>query len=235
MRFSVQSLALFLVSTQAGFALAGPCKPLTTTTLAATSTAEATSTTAIVEESTTTTAVAEESTTTTIIEEPTTTTLSEVITTTTTLAETTTTAAATTTTTTAPEGTAIVAVLSDGTITDTYLSSDLVLSSQGDTPARFTLEDSTGRLTTTTAVGTKYYLQTVIPLGPQLAFMFDTFEGVANNQYRFFVKCEVVAGFLSCESESGSTPIYWHIESNNYFYGNENVLTDVTTAQFRFQ
>ncbi|KAJ4253421.1 hypothetical protein NW762_010579 [Fusarium torreyae] len=226
MRFSLQSLALFLVSTQAGFALAGPCKPLTTTTLAATSTAEATSTTAIVEESTTTTAIAEDTTTTT---------LSEVITTTT-LAETTTTVAATTTTTTAaPEGTAIVAVLSDGTISDTYLTDNLILSNQGDTPARFTLEDTTGRLTTTTADGTKYYLQTVIPLGAQLAFMFDTYEGVANNQYRYFVTCEVVAGFLSCQSESGSTPIYWHIESNNYFYGNKNVLTGVTTAQFRFQ
>ncbi|EXK83473.1 hypothetical protein FOQG_12173 [Fusarium oxysporum f. sp. raphani 54005] len=174
MRFSVKSLALFLLSSQAGFALAGLCRPSTTTT-----------------------------------------------------------AAATTTTTSVPEGTPIVAVLSDGRVVNTYLNG-LFLSDQGDTPATFILEPSTGRLTTTVG-GTKYYLQTVIPLGPQLSFQFDTYQNIANNQYRYFVKCEVVAGFLSCASESGSTPIYWHIESNNIFYGNENVLTDVTTAQFRFQ
>lgn len=173
MRFSLQPLALALLSTQAGLAIAGLCKPSTTTTAAATTTVAA------------------------------------------------------------PQGTAIVAVLSDGTVTDTYLN-NLILSDQGDTPATFILEPSTGRLSTTVD-GTKYYLQTVIPLGPQLSFQFDTYQNIVNNQYRYFVKCATVAGFLSCESESGSTPIYWHIESNNLFYGNENVIDGLTTAQFRFQ
>ncbi|KAF5618600.1 hypothetical protein F52700_12120 [Fusarium sp. NRRL 52700] len=174
MRFSLQSFALFLISSQAGFALAGLCRPSTTTT-----------------------------------------------------------AAATTTTTSVPEGTPINAVLSDGRIVNTYLSGQY-LTDQGDTPATFALEASTGRLTTMIG-GTKNYLQTVIPLGPALSFQFDTYQNIVNSQYRYFVKCAVLAGFLSCESESGSTPIYWHIESNNIFYGTEYVPTDVTTAQFKFQ
>ncbi|KAF5603520.1 hypothetical protein FPCIR_1261 [Fusarium pseudocircinatum] len=174
MRFSLQSLSLFLVSSQAGLTLAGHCKPSPTTTAAATST-----------------------------------------------------------TTSVPEGTPINAVLSDGRVANTYLSGRY-LTDQGDTPATFALEASTGRLTTIIG-GTKNYLQTVIPLGPALSFQFDTYQNIVNNQNRYFVKCAVVAGFLSCESESGPTPIYWHIESNNIFYGNENVLTDVTTAQFKFQ
>ncbi|KAL5600461.1 hypothetical protein FOVSG1_008273 [Fusarium oxysporum f. sp. vasinfectum] len=174
MHFSLQTLSIFLLSSQAGLALAGLCRPSTTTI-----------------------------------------------------------AAASATTSSVPEGTPIVAVLSDGSVVNTYLNG-LFLSDQGDTPATFILEPSTGRLTTTVG-GTKYYLQTVIPLGPQLSFQFDTYQNIVNNQYRYFVKCDIVVGFLSCASESGSTPIYWHIESNNIFYGNENVLTDVTTTQFRFQ
>ncbi|KAF5253583.1 hypothetical protein FANTH_1510 [Fusarium anthophilum] len=173
MRFSLQTWSLFVLSSQAGFALAGLCRPSTTTTAAAT------------------------------------------------------------TTTSVPEGTPINAVLSDGRVVNTYLSGQY-LTDQGDTPATFALEPSTGRLTTMIG-GIKNYLQTVIPLGPALSFQFDTYQNIVNNQYRFFVKCDVVLGFLSCESESGSTPIYWHIESNNIFYGNENVLTGVTTAQFKFQ
>ncbi|KAI6754903.1 hypothetical protein HG530_012655 [Fusarium avenaceum] len=173
MRFSLQSLAL-LLSTQAGLAVAGNCKPSPTTTAAAT------------------------------------------------------------TTTAAPQGTALVAVLSDGSVKNTYLN-NRILTDQGDTPATLILEPSTGRLTTTVN-GNKYYLQTVIPLSSQLSFQFDTYQNIINNQYRYFVRCAIVAGFLSCESENGSTPIYWHIESNNIFYGNENVLTTgVITAQFRFQ
>ncbi|KAI1051193.1 hypothetical protein LB506_010932 [Fusarium annulatum] len=174
MRFSLKTLSLFVLSSQAGFALAGLCKPSTTTT-----------------------------------------------------------AAATTTTSSVPEGTPIDAVLSDGSVVNTYLN-DVYLSDQGNTPATFVLEPTTGRLTTNIG-GITYYLQTVIPLGPQLSFQFDTYQNIVNNQYRYFVKCDVVAGFLSCASESGSTPIYWHIESNNIFYGNQNILTGVTTAQFRFQ
>ncbi|KAF5590848.1 hypothetical protein FPANT_5879 [Fusarium pseudoanthophilum] len=174
MRFSLQTLSLFALSSQAGLALAGHCKPSPTTT-----------------------------------------------------------AAATTTTSSIPEGTPINAVLSDGIVVNTYLD-NVYLSDQGDAPATFILEPSTGRLTTYIG-GTKFYLQTVIPLGPQLSFQFDTYQNIVNNQYRYFVKCAVVAGFLSCESESGPTPIYWHLESNNIFYGNENVLADVTTAQFKFQ
>ncbi|KAF5990080.1 hypothetical protein FBULB1_276 [Fusarium bulbicola] len=134
---------------------------------------------------------------------------------------TTTTAAATTTTAAVPEGTPINAVLSDGRVVNTYLIGPY-LTDQGGTPATFALEPSTGRLTTMIG-GIKNYLQTVIPLGPALSFQFDTYQNIVNNQYRFFVKCDVVLGFLSCESESGSTPIYWEIGSNNIFYGNENV------------
>ncbi|KAG5761107.1 hypothetical protein H9Q72_010771 [Fusarium xylarioides] len=174
MRFSLHTLSLFVLSSQAGLALTGHCKPSPTTTAAATST-----------------------------------------------------------TTSVPEGTPIDAVLSDGRVVNTYLSGQY-LTDQGDTPATFALEPSTGRLTTVIG-GIKKYLQTVIPLGPALSFQFDTYQNIVNNQYRYFVKCAVVAGFLACESESGSTPIYWHIESNNIFYGTQYVPTGVTTAQFKFQ
>ncbi|KAF4340822.1 hypothetical protein FBEOM_5274 [Fusarium beomiforme] len=145
----------------------------------------------------------------------------------------TTTAAVSTITSAVPQGTPIKVTLSDGTTTYTYLSPDLVLSSRGTTPALFTLEQD-GRLTTVID-GTTFYLKTVIPAGPQLSFSFDTYQNIQANPYRFFVKCEVVSGLLSCESENGNTPIYWHIESNNVFYGNENQLSDVTTAEFSFQ
>ncbi|CAG7557800.1 unnamed protein product [Fusarium equiseti] len=88
MRFSLQSLAICLVSTQASFALAGPCRPLTKTSVGATTTvatSEEFSTTAIVsdvstvtsEEETSTTTVSQESTTTAAFDVSTTTTLAE--------------------------------------------------------------------------------------------------------------------------------------------------------------
>ncbi|KAH7191726.1 uncharacterized protein B0J16DRAFT_331681 [Fusarium flagelliforme] len=131
MRFSLQSLAICLVSTQAGFALAGPCRPLTTTSVGVTTTTVVTEqlsstvafsdvSTATTEEETsitmpeasTTSALAEESssatlaetTTTMLVDESTTTTLAE--TSTVVLEEiTTTTVAEDSTTTTAAETT----------------------------------------------------------------------------------------------------------------------------------
>ncbi|KAL4731023.1 hypothetical protein ACLX1H_003065 [Fusarium chlamydosporum] len=121
MRFSLQSLAICLVSSQARFALAGPCRPLTTTSVGGattTATSKESSTTTLSEDSTTTvegvsstvssgevsttTELLDLSTTTTLAEESTTTTFLEESTTTT-LADTTTTALAVTTTTTLAE------------------------------------------------------------------------------------------------------------------------------------
>ncbi|RGP72376.1 hypothetical protein FLONG3_6772 [Fusarium longipes] len=99
MRFSLQSLAIGLVSTQAGFAIAGPCRPLTTTSVGVTTTtatSEEVSSTAVPSDVSTTTA--EEETSTTAVEEESTTTILEVSTTTLAGDETTTTAFETTTT-----------------------------------------------------------------------------------------------------------------------------------------
>ncbi|KAG5791505.1 hypothetical protein H9Q69_009446 [Fusarium xylarioides] len=124
MRFSLQSLAICLVSTQTRHALASPCKPVTTTTgLAATTMTtaaeEASTTIAITDDSTTTSArdsiitavkLSEDNNTNAVIVEPTST-----------FEATTTTAAETTTTTEALEGSHMSAVFSDNTVKDTYI------------------------------------------------------------------------------------------------------------------
>ncbi|KAF5668307.1 hypothetical protein FDENT_11923 [Fusarium denticulatum] len=268
MRFSLQSLAICLVSTQARLTLASPCKPLTTTTaLAATTTttavAEASTTTAITDDSTTTTAgdttiitsseaitttavtPSEDTTTTAVIVEPTptldattTTTLAEESTTTaitaepttTTFEATTTTAAETTTTTEALEGTQISAVFADNTEKDTYIDrwggTYSVPQEEGSTSkARFQLEPETNRLFTYLVDGTKVYLFTVIPTGPNYAFQFDTPANIDPypNTYHY-VQCTPDANnILSCASESGPTPIVWYWSAGNErYYGNKN-------------
>ncbi|KAJ4243477.1 hypothetical protein NW762_014808 [Fusarium torreyae] len=124
MRFSIQSLTFCLLSTQAGLAFAGPCKPRTTSSGAITTTtlAEASTTTTVSEESATTlvqdttitvgeesttgftglstTATLSDETTTTLADLSTTITLGDVSTTTTFAEESTTETAAETTTTT---------------------------------------------------------------------------------------------------------------------------------------
>ncbi|KAJ4024703.1 hypothetical protein NW752_003255 [Fusarium irregulare] len=113
MRFSLQSFSIYLVSTQAGLALAGPCRPLTTSSVSATTTtaaSEEVSTIATIsdvstvtsKEETSTTAVGEESTTTMALDISTTATLAEESTSVT-VAETTTTILAEATTTTVAE------------------------------------------------------------------------------------------------------------------------------------
>ena len=119
MRFSLQSLAIYLVSTQAALALAGPCRPLTTSSVSATTTiaaSEEVSTIATMsdvstvtsKEETSTTAVGEESTTTMALDLSTTATLAEESTSVT-FAETTTILAEATTTTVAEESTTTMA------------------------------------------------------------------------------------------------------------------------------
>ncbi|KAF5677472.1 hypothetical protein FCIRC_6744 [Fusarium circinatum] len=283
MRFSLQSLTICLVSSQARFALASPCKPLTTTALAATTTtttiaessttaaARDTTTTAITDDSTTTTAgdtttaavgattttalsdlsttftlsegstttaLIEGSTTTTVAEEPTTTTLAEGTTTTaitaepttTTFEATTTTAAETTTTTEALEGTPLSAVFADNTVKDTYLGQDGGTYSTPQTGgstsrARFQIEPSTNRVFTYQVDGSKVYLYTVIPSGPNYAFQFDTPANIdPYSSVYHYVQCTPdVNNVLSCESESGPTPIVWYWSaSNSRYYGNSD-------------
>ncbi|EXK46265.1 hypothetical protein FOXG_07403 [Fusarium oxysporum f. sp. lycopersici 4287] len=273
MRFSLQSLAIGLVSSQARLALASPCKPLTTTTLAATTTTaaveEASTTTAISEGSTTTvegqttivtlseattttalsdlsttlttltlgeasttTAIVEESTTTTLGEESTTTALTEEPTTTT-FEATTTTAAETTTTTEAPEGTQMAAVFADNTEKDTYLDKwggtySTPQSGGSTSKARFELEPETNRLFTYLIDGTKVYLFTVIPDGPNYAFQFDTAANIDSTTVYHYVLCTADAdNVLSCASESGPTPIVWYwVDSAARYYGNSNPTFD---------
>ncbi|KAF5559125.1 hypothetical protein FPHYL_7163 [Fusarium phyllophilum] len=255
MRFSLQFLAICLVTTKDHFALASPCKPVTTTTaLAATTTTtaveEASTTTAITDDSTTTTAgdstttavtLSEDTTTTTVIMEPTPTleatitTLAEDTTTTaelttTTFEATTTTAAETTTTAEALEGTQMSAVFSDNTVKDTYIGQygGTYSSPQaGGSPskARFTLEPDTNRLFTYLVDGTKVYLFTVIPGGPNYAFQFDTAANIEEYPLIYhYVQCTPDAdNVLSCASEDGPTPIVWYWEeSPQRFYGNSD-------------
>ncbi|KAF5988817.1 hypothetical protein FBULB1_1275 [Fusarium bulbicola] len=241
MRFSLQSLAICLVSSQARLALASPCKPVTTTTaLAATTTstaiAEASTTTAAIDDSTTT--AAGDTTTTTLSDLSTTFTLSEGSTTTaitaepttTTFEATTTTAAETTTTTEALEGTQLSAVFVDNTEKDTYVDkwgSIYSVPQQGGSTskARFELEPGTNRVITHLVDGTKVYLFTVIPGGNNYAFMFDT--GANIDQYPtiyHYVQCTADANnFLSCASEVGPTPIVWYWVANGArYYGNSD-------------
>ncbi|EXL93206.1 hypothetical protein NOF04DRAFT_14039 [Fusarium oxysporum II5] len=260
MRFSLQSLAICLVSTQARFALASPCKPLTTTTLAATTTTtaveEASTTTAITDDSTTTVAgettivtlseattttalsdlsttlttltLSEESTTATLAEDTTTTALTEEPTTTT-FDATTTTAAEATTTTEAPEGTQMSAVFADGTEKDTYLDQyggtySTPQAGGSTSKARFELEPETNRLFTHLIDGTKVYLYTVIPDGPNYAFQFDTAANIDSITVYHYVTCTADPdNVLSCASESGPTPIVWYwVESAERYYGNSS-------------
>ncbi|KAF4948554.1 hypothetical protein FGADI_9549 [Fusarium gaditjirri] len=242
MRLSLQSLAICLVSTQARVALASPCKPLTTTALAATTT-----TTAIIDSSTTTVAgetitnaVSDLSTTLTLIEGSTTTALGEESTTTTLAQETTTTAItaepttttfeATTTTTEALEGTQMSAVLADNTKKDVYIDrwgGGYSTPQQGGSPskARFELEPDTNRLFTYLIDDRKVYLFTTIPGGSNYPFEFDETINIDPypNTYHY-VKCEPdTNSVLSCESESGLTPIVWYWdESESRYYGNSD-------------
>ncbi|KAF5632604.1 hypothetical protein F25303_9335 [Fusarium sp. NRRL 25303] len=252
MRFSLHSLAICLVSTQARFALASPCKPLTTTAVAATTTTTATaitddSTTTAAGETTTTTALSdlsttltlsEGSTTTALVEESTTTTLAQDTTTTAVTAEpttttfeaTTTTAAETTTTTEALEGTQMSAVFADNTEKDTYIDrygGTYSTPQQGGptSKARFQLEPDTNRLFTYLIDGTKVYLYTVIPTGPNYAFQFDTASYIEEYPASYhYVQCTADAdNVLSCASEIGPTPIVWYWDSrNSRYYGNSD-------------
>ncbi|KAF9776213.1 hypothetical protein IL306_005638 [Fusarium sp. DS 682] len=213
MRFSLQSLAICLVSNQARFALASPCKPLTTTALATTTT------TALSDLSTTTTTIAEDTTTTAVTDEPTTTTFEA----------TTTTTAETATTTEAPEGTEMSAVFADNTEKDTYIDQyggTYNTPQQGGptTKARFVLEPDTNRLSTHLPDGTKVYLFTVIPDGQNYAFQFDTAANIDSVNVYHYVLCTADAdNVLSCASESGPTPIVWYwVDSNERYYGNSN-------------
>ncbi|KAF4342771.1 hypothetical protein FBEOM_3293 [Fusarium beomiforme] len=265
MHFSLQSLAICLVSIKANFALASPCRPLTTTSLTATTTttaveeasttvisegsttdfvgeaatitlSEATTTTApsdvsttlTLSEASTTTAFVEGSTTTTLAAESTTTALTEEPTTTT-FESTTTTAAETTTTTEAPEGTQMSAVFEDNTEKDTYLDRyggtySTPQEGGSTSKARFELEPETNRLFTHLVDGSKVYLFTVIPDGPNYAFQFNSAQNIESSTVNHYVLCTADANnVLSCASESGPTPIVWYwVESAARYYGNQD-------------
>ncbi|RGP62980.1 hypothetical protein FSPOR_8964 [Fusarium sporotrichioides] len=240
MRFSLESFAICLVSTQAYFALASPCKPLTTISLAATTTTTAVeeasttivasedSTTMIAGKTTTTTALVEGSITTTFAEESTTTAFTEKPTT---IAfESTTTTAVETA---APEGTQMAAVLADNTEKDTYIDQYGGTYSAPQTggptsKARFELEPETNRLFTHLVDGTKVYLFTVIPDGSNYAFQFNTAQNIDSVNVYHYVQCTADASnILSCASESGPTPIVWYwVESAARYYGNSNPTFD---------
>ncbi|KAI8410809.1 hypothetical protein FOFC_10668 [Fusarium oxysporum] len=249
MRFSLQSLAIGLVSSQARLALASPCKPLTTTTLAATTT------TAAVEEASTTTAISEGSTTTvegqttivTLSEATTTTALSDLSTTLTTLtlseASTTTTLGEESTTTALteePTTTTFEATTTTAAETTTTTEAPRALKwplSSPITPrripisingARFELEPETNRLFTYLIDGTKVYLFTVIPDDPNYAFQFDTAANIDSTTVYHYVLCTADAdNVLSCASESGPTPIFWYwVEGASRYYGNSSPTFD---------
>ncbi|KAF4501837.1 hypothetical protein FAGAP_1981 [Fusarium agapanthi] len=224
MRFSLQSLAICLVSTQARLALSSPCKPMTTTTalsdLSTTLTLSEGSTTTALGEGSTTTTLAEDTTTTAITAEPTTTTFEA----------TTTTAAETTTTTEALEGTPLSAIFADNTVKDTYLDrwgGTYSTPQQGGSTskARFQLEPETNRVFSYLVDGSKVYLYTVIPDGPNYALQFDLPTNIDPYPAIYhYVQCTPDAdNILSCASESGPTPIYWYwSESNARYYGNSD-------------
>lgn len=230
MRFSLQSLALCIVSTQIHSALAGPCKPLTTTGATVSTTLE-TSLTSVVEESTTLaanqdsyTTTLTEATTTTAAAEDSTTTLAE--TTTTAVAEESTTTLAETTTTAAPEPTLLSAVY-EGTDSeiDTYQPFDgfVGTDSTGAVKASYALEAGTSRLYATLAGGVKKYCSTVIPDGSNYGFIFMKAADIASSSVHHYVTCVVDNnGLLTCQSEGGPTPIVWYLASNNKFYGNSD-------------
>ncbi|KLO81375.1 Uncharacterized protein LW93_8084 [Fusarium fujikuroi] len=229
MRFSLYSLAICLVSTQAHIALASPCKPATTTTAAS----DATTTTALSDLSTTLT-LSEGSTTTALIEGSSTTTLAQDTATTeeptATFETTTTTASETTTTTEALEGTQISAVFADNTVKDTYIDRwggtySTPQEGGSTSKARFQLELETNRLFTYLIDGTEVYLFTVIPGGPNYAFMFDSPANIdPYPDIYHYVQCTPDAdNILSCASESGPTPIVWYWDSrNSRYYGNSD-------------
>ncbi|WZH39159.1 uncharacterized protein QYS62_000067 [Fusarium acuminatum] len=254
MRFSLQSLAICLLSAQARFALAGPCRPLTTTAVGATTTAatskEVSTTSTLSEEPTTT--IEGETSTVTISDEPTTTaTLSEELATTTaaettttvetTTAAGTTTAAETTTTTSAPEP-SLYAQYDDGSEIGVYLQSSNFIGIQeaASVKADFALETDTSRLYVTLSDGSKLYAYTIIPTGANYGFLFDTYDNInAYPSTYHFITCTTDSELLlTCSSEVGPTRIYWYKPSNsNDFYGNSDL--DVgdsfgnTAARFR--
>lgn len=249
MRFSLQSLAICLLSAQARFALAGPCRPLTTTSVGAattTATSKEVSTTATLSEEPTTTiegetstvVVSDESTTTTALSEELATTTAAGITTaagTTTVAETTTAAgtttiaettaaAASTTTTSAPEP-SFYAQYNDGSEVGVYLQSSHFVGTNEDesVQAEFALETDTSRLYVTLSDGSKLYAYTVIPTGPNYGFLFDTYENIdAYPSTYHFITCTADSELLlTCYSEVGPTQIYFYKPSSTTnFYSN---------------
>lgn len=215
MRFTLQSLAIYLVSRQAGFAVAGPCIPLTTTSVGATTTtatSEEVSTTAtlsgsstatseeeasttVVHEASTTTMPLDLSTTTTLAEESTSVTVAETTTTilaeatTTTVAEESTTTVAETTTTASGPTASFYAQYDDGSEVGLYLQSDgfVGTTEAGSTKATFSLETDTSRLYVTRSDDSKLYAYTVIPTGGNDGFLFDSYDNISlyPNVYHF--------------------------------------------------
>ncbi|KAF4987228.1 hypothetical protein FGRMN_10479 [Fusarium graminum] len=214
MRFSLQTFALSLLSTQLPVAFAGPCKPSGTTSVGSTTTAPSDASTTTFSEVVTTTA---EETTTTI-------------------------AAETTTTTVSPDITPLLMVFEDGRDNlGGYMPSQggfIGSDSEGATAAVFGLEAETSRLYATLPDGSKLYCMTVIPDGSNYGLIFNTAEAIENVDVYHYVTCaEATDGFLDCQSESGPTPIvYYYAESNKKYYGNSNPDFDSEPiVRFKFQ
>ncbi|KAM0344768.1 hypothetical protein ACHAPU_007141 [Fusarium lateritium] len=214
MRFSLQTVALSLLSTQLPLAFAGPCRPSGTTSVESTTTAPS---------------------------DASTTTFSEMYTTTT-EDSTTTTAAETTTTTMSPEVTPLLMVFEDGrSDLGGYMPSQggfIGSDPEGATAAVFGLEDGTSRLYATLPDGSKLYCMTVIPDGSNYGLIFETAEVIESTSVYHFVTCaEVADGFLDCQSESGPTPIvYYYAESNMKYYGNSDPnFSSSPVVRFKFQ
>ncbi|KAI1067508.1 hypothetical protein LB506_003852 [Fusarium annulatum] len=229
----------------------GIAEATTTTAIAddSTTTAAGETTTTADSEATTTTVLSDLSTTLTLsegsitralIERSNTTTLTQdTITTeepTTTFEATTTTAAETTNTTEAFEGSQMSAVFADNTEKDTYIDP---YGGGSTSKARFQLEPVTNRLFTYLVDGKKVYLFTVIPTGPNYAFQFDAPANIDPYPHVYhYVQCTPDANnVLSCESESGPTPIVWYWpESNVRYYGNSDADFDsAPIVHFRLQ
>jgi hypothetical protein len=226
MRFSPQSLAICLLSAQARVVLAGPCKPLATTSVGATTTTATLSEepTTTIEGGASTVAISDEPTTTTLPNVSTVTTLAEESVTTTT-AETTT-AAGTTATTSAPEF-SLFAQYDDNSPFGVYLQSDYFVgtNADGSVKADFALETDTSRLYVSLSDGSKLYASTVIPQASKYGFLFHTYDRISQNPNTYhFITCTADSElYLTCYSEIRHTRIYWYKPSNSpNFYGHSN-------------
>ncbi|KAF4944701.1 hypothetical protein FGADI_12523 [Fusarium gaditjirri] len=250
MRFSLLPVALCLLSTQTGIALAGPCRPSSSTTLSAvptTTTLGEDSTTIVLSEATSTTLSDEtttislsEASTTTSSDEALTTTISEESTTITSIVDVTTTTlaeASTTTTAGGPEGTPLKAHFADGKLLDADIAAKtsvaaVQLNSNPNIPparATFAIDNATYRLYARLPDGSVLYASTIVPIAHSWSFNFNTKESIENSQFDFVICGVDDENFLICSPEAVSTYLYFFYK--DYALGGDGAYyTGDTTA-----